>query len=487
MNDVKKELYLGIDLGTSMVKVVILERDGGLVASAGAEYPFLTGKPGFFEQNPDDWKRAITHSVREALSSSRAAPSDVAAIGLSAQIPTLVLTDGRGSPTYPAITWCDARADAIGTAMREKASPERHYSITGVVLDGRYLAPMYGWIAENHPEFLTDSHMILSAKDFLYHWLTGIAATDPSTASGFGLYSLSEKNFDAELCAEFGVPTGALPQIYESHEKPGMLTREAARELGLAADTPVALGVADSMAGVLGAGVAERGEVCMIFGSSTAVVALCDRPLLSPDMKYLVSPSASRGIFALEADILSTGSAAAWTARLLGVSTPADLSRLARESPPGAKGVIFYSYLFGGEQGVLWDSSLSGTIAGLSLYSSPSDIARAHYEGVVCEIRRCVSAFAESGFEPGRLAAAGRAAEDPFFMQLIADVTGSPVVASDVRDASAIGAALTAGAGRLRERGKKTEKVFTPENNIKKFYDAHYRIYVKTTQNARVL
>jgi xylulokinase len=495
--------FLGIDLGTSSVKTALVDLSGGLVASGKEAYPFLDAGPGFFEQDTEDWKRAIRAAVR-ALFSGPASPEPgrVDAVGLSAQLPTLVLADGDGKPTHPAIVWRDVRADAIGREMLDKLGAYRHYSKTGVVLDGRYLAPMYAWIERNRPECVGPDTRILSAKDYIYRWLTGIFATDPSTASGFGVYSLAG-SFDDDFCRELDISSARFPQICDSEKSPGCLGG-AAREIGLPQGTPVAVGAADSVSGVLGAGAAEKGTVCLIFGSSTAIIGLCDGPILSDERKFFISPLAAPGTFGMEADILSTGSSTAWLERVIseaaayrapGSTSNSDgaVSRLAGASRPGAGGLLFTPYLSGGEQGVLWDTSLSGCLFGLSLEHSLADIARAHFEGICFEIRRCLEAFEESGFAVKKIIASGPAAADGFFARLLTDILGREVFVSEASAASALGAAMIAGVsagawtfGEAAEIFRGRHKNYVPDEEMRGLYSARYDEYIATSRGARI-
>lgn len=186
----------------------------------------------------------------------------------------------------------------------------------------------------------------------------------------------------------------------------------------------ICIGAADSaVAGVLGTGAVEEGTVCQICGSSTAIVLVCDEA--NPDQKYryMVTPLAKQGTFGLEADILLTGKTSQWLSELLNVQPP-ELSALACQARAGSEGLIFTPYLSGGEQSVLWDPDLSGFIMGLSYVHKAEHLARAHYEGICFEAKRCIDAFAGSGHPIERVLVTGPVSSDGFFMQLTADVLG---------------------------------------------------------------
>ena len=236
---------------------------------------------------------------------------------------------------------------------------------TGVVLDGRYIAPMYTWSRSQH-RLGSGCRWILSAKDFLHFWLTGRACTDPSTASGFGLYSITSGAWSEALCQEADLDPACLPAIVPSGAQGGLLSSEAASLLGLTPGIPVACGAADSVAAVLGMGVSRPGQVCQMAGSSTATIAVAGSPILDPEHRYLVTPLAEPRTYGFEADILASGISLEWLANLClphggeGSSEDLacrmkDLSASASQVAPGAEGLFFFPYLAGGEQSVLWD------------------------------------------------------------------------------------------------------------------------------------
>lgn len=440
-------MFLGIDLGTSGVKIVIVDRSGHVVGESGDRYPYYGAEEGLFEQEPSDWKESIRSAVislREKVPESLW--KSIEAIGLSAQMPTMVLTDRDGEASCRAIVWSDARADEQGRMLLKRWGKDLHYCKTGVKLDGRYIIPMYLWMKENRPEQIPETHYILSAKDYIYFWMCGEAVTDPSTASGYAVYNINNDTWDDELCAEAGIQLIDLPAITHSENSSRKLKKELCKDFGLPHGVSVAVGAADSVAGVLGLGAVDSGTVCQICGSSTAIIAVGEKPAISPENKFFITPLAKTGSFGLEADILSTGKTSQWVAGILGKEVQW-LSGIAQSAPPGSDGVIFTPYLAGGEQGVLWDPDLAGGLFGLSFNHSIAHIIRAHYEGICFESKRCIGAFEKDGFKVKNIMMSGPITSEPFFMQLMADVIGIECIASSVENASAYGAAILAGIG----------------------------------------
>lgn len=475
-------MFLGIDLGTSSVKAIVADLSGNIIGKADVSYPAYGIENGFFEQDPADW----TESITEAVSGLRAELSEerwrsVEAIGLSAQMPTMVLLEKGGAVLDRAIVWCDARAEEQGAKLLELWGKERHYCKTGVKLDGRYIVPMYKWIAEHKPGILKKTHYILSAKDYLYYWMCGKAVTDPSTASGFAVYNINTGSWDRELCSEAGISIENLPGVMDSGEGTLLLKEQLRRAFGLRGDIAVSVGAADSAAGVLGLGAAEPGTVCQICGSSTAIIGICAGIRVNPSANFFITPLAKPNTFGFEADILSTGRTSRWVAELIG-RNPGELSDIAKKAPPGSEGVIFTPYLSGGEQSVLWDPSLSGGVLGLTCNHDLSHIIRAHYEGICFETKRCIDTFTGEGFTAKKVLMTGPVTGDSFFMQLTADILNMECTAAGGDHASAYGAAMLAGirSGKIgwNFAALNSVKSYIPDQTASEQYAFYYKKYL---------
>jgi sugar (pentulose or hexulose) kinase len=440
------DVLVGVDLGTSGLKAVARSETGELLAGASVGYPTHRPEPGAAEQDPAEWLTALRMAVRDLAS---VVPTERwLGLGLSAMIPTLVTVDGDGVPVGAAITWEDARAEPDGEALRERIGPDELYRRTGQWVDGRYLLPMLLRLARCEPERLDRTHRLLGAKDLLVAELTGAAVTDPSTASGFGCFGLAEGDWLPDVLGVAAEVAGrslpGLPPVRPStHLAP--VTDLAAERFGLPPGLPVAVGSADSVSAVESLGLAA-GDIAYIAGTSTVILGVVDRPTPDPDHRYLVTPLARPDAWGLEMDLLATGSAVRWLAGLVGVAEP-DLVAAAGDRPVlGSTGDLhFLPYLAPGEQGALWDPTLTGSLTGLTLGHDRADLARALVTGLVLESRRCVRVISGDPPRAGRLMVAGSSAADPGFRRDLSDATGLPVVAAGVSaEHSAIGGALVA-------------------------------------------
>lgn len=437
-------VYVGLDLGTSGLKAVALSASGEIIARSGMAYPTRRPAPGASEQDAGDWLRAVEQAAAQL--GETVPPRRWRAIGLSGMIPTLVALGPDGQPNGPAVTWQDNRADDLGEEFRERCGGAELYRLTGQWVDGRYLLPMFARIARTDPGRAAATAAIASAKDYLFSWLTGELATDPSTAAGYGCYELERGRWNAEIAAAAGLPGGG-------PERPAVLPPDTGRPLRgeVAARLgcpriPVVLGAADSVLGALGLGVREPGQVAYIAGTSNVILGVSGLLAFDPDHRFLVTPLAVPGCWGLEMDLLATGSAIAWLAGLLGGDlTPDGLTGLAAGTDP-AQAPVLLPYLSPGEQGALWDPGLSGAVIGLNLSHGREHLARALVNGIVMESRRCLAVLAETCGFGGAVTMAGGRAAGPAFRADLADAARRVVSVPRDDDSghSARGAALIA-------------------------------------------
>jgi xylulokinase len=433
---------IGVDLGTSSVKVVAIRVDGSVAGRARREYPTHRPVAGAAEQSTVDWVRAIVDALTSL--SAELPASTWTAIGLSAMLPTLVLLDRDGLPIGHAITWQDSRAEAdVDTALSAVEGVD--YPVTGQRVDGRYLLPMFERFRREYPNRAELVDQLVGAKDFLFAMLTGELLTDPSTAAGYGNYDLTAGGW---------LPTTGFPS--QPPVAAAATTRpirpEFAKLFGVRAGLPVVLGAADSVLGCLGLGATGAGDIAYVAGTSTVIVGVAgDDYVPDPDGRFLVTPltgsDQTPAQFGYELDLVATGSAFEWLAKFTGSPDVPSLIAAAELVDPATAPVV-RPYFGSGEQGALWDPTLRGGISGLTLDSTPAEVARGLLSGIVLESRRCLAVLAESSRNrgsTGRLLVTGTSATSAVFLQDLADATGRTVHTTGTEsDHSAIGAAMLA-------------------------------------------
>lgn len=476
-------LYVGLDLGTSSLKGVVLDAGGQAVAEVRRVYGTERPSPGRAEQDPLDWTAAARSALAELAAATPAARW--AGVGLSGMIPTLVTVDAEMRPVGPAFTWEDCRAHPEAGEIASRVGEIRLYEHTGQPMDGRYLLPMYAWIHRHDPERAARTALVLGAKDYLFSWFTGQIATDPSTASGYGGYDLTSGTWMEDVAALAGAAASGgglgrpgLPPVVPSTATWPMEPR-LALDLGLPEGLPVCAGAADSVLAAQALGAVAPGDVAYVWGTSTVILGAGDKLIVDPERRCLITPLAVEG-WGTEMDLVSTGAAVAWLSRILGFGD-AGQARVFAVAAEADDGLIPAALPFVGvgEQGALWDNDVRGTFVGLDLSHGPGDLARALLDGIILESHRCLARLHELGLPRGDVRVAWRGA-DPWFCQRLADASGRTVIAGDpATSSSAAGAARLAATASGRElpaaAGAGTR--FTPDHKAGRTWGRRWREY----------
>ncbi|HZL64058.1 MAG TPA: FGGY-family carbohydrate kinase [Thermoleophilia bacterium] len=477
-------LYAGLDLGTSSLKGVVLDAEGRAVAEVRRAYETARPGAGRAEQDPLDWTAAARSALAALVAATPAA--DWAGIGLSGMIPTLVTVDADLRPVGPAFTWEDCRAHVEAEEIAAQVGEIDLYQRTGQPMDGRYLLPMYAWIHRYDRERAARTMLVLSAKDYLFSWLTGQLATDPSTASGYGGYDLVRGKWMGDVAALAGVAASGggaarpgLPPVVPSTAT-WPLEQRLALDLGLPEGLPVCAGAADSVLAAQALDAVTPGAVAYVWGTSTVILGAGDELTVDPERRCLITPLAAGG-WGTEMDLVSTGAAVAWLSRMLGFGDDGQ-ARVFAVAAGAADGLVPAALPFVGvgEQGALWDNDVRGTFMGLDLSHGPGDLARAMLDGIVLESRRCLARLHELGLPQGDVCVAWRGA-DPWFCQRLADASGRTVIVGDpATSSSAAGAArlaaIAVGAG-LPAAAAAGSRRSTPDRAAGRTWDRRWREY----------
>ena len=276
---------VGLDVGTSGAKALLVDEEGTVVAKATAAYPLLTPRPGWAEQKPEQWWEASSTAIRDAVAASGISGSDIAGVGLSGQMHGSVFLDADDEVIRPAILWCDQRTAAQCEWITERVGAQRVVEETlNPVLTG-FQAPKIVWLRDNEPENYARLAKVLLPKDYVRFMLTGEFATDVSDASGTSLLNVAQRRWSGVMLEGLELEEGVLPKVYESVEVTGRLTSEAAALTGLAEGTPVVAGAGDQAAGAVGNGIVAPGSVSVTTGTSGVVFAYLDEPVLDAELR----------------------------------------------------------------------------------------------------------------------------------------------------------------------------------------------------------
>lgn len=434
---------LGLDLGTSSAKAVVLSVSGTVLAQASAGYPVTSAQPGYAESDPRLWWAAVVSCTREAVAAAGGSPP--VAIGLSGQMHGLVMTAADGRALRPALLWADSRATGPLRAYRElgRAALDR---LANPLFPGM-AGPMLAWVAAHEPSVYAGSRWALSPKDWLRGRLTEEIHAEPSDASATLLYDVAGDRWDLEVVEALGLDAGLLaPLLPSAGAVAGRLTASAAAELGLPAGLPVAAGAGDTAAAVLGSGVSGASDIQLTVGTGAQVI----RPLAAPvnraeagvHLFRLASPS---GWYQMGAT-LSAGLSLNWVREVLNASW--EELYASASGPSGSSGSsgssgdpVFVPHLTG-ERTPYCDPSLRGSWSSLALASDRASLLRSALEGTAFAIRDALDALLGPGPAPACLRLAGGGTVATGWRQLLADVLGVPLYAVDVPAASGRGAAL---------------------------------------------
>jgi xylulokinase len=438
--------FLGIDLGTSSVKAVLVGERDDVLAEGSAPLAVSRPRPLWSEQDPDDWWRA-TETALDRLAASRAQKlADVAAIGLSGQMLGVTLLDENDRPLRPAILWNDGRAGQQCEEL-EKLVPG-FAEIVGCRAMAGFPAPKLRWLRAHEPERLDRARLVLLPKDVVRLRLTGEAATDDADGSATLLMRTQDAAWDARLLAATGVTGQQLPRIVRSTQIAGELRPEWSLRWGLPAQTPVVGGAGDNMCGAVGAGVVEPREACISLGTSGVYVRADARFLPAHGGGMHTHRHAVQGQFLQNSCTLSAGAALNWVAGLVGsgdVGVLLDEVAAAGISP--SETPVFTPYL-AGERTPHDDPALTAAFSGLTLSTTRLHVVQAVLEGTAMALGDCHRALAGAGGAVDRIRLVGGGSRSRVWASLIASAIGRPL---ELSATGAYGPAL--GAARLARAG----------------------------------
>ncbi len=439
-------LVLGIDLGTSGAKSVLVDAHDRIIAEASAPIPLLQPQPLWFEQEPQDWWRAVVTTLDALAAAAPQEMAGVGAIGLSGQMLGVACIDALGHALRPAILWNDARAGAECAAV-EAAVPD-FAGLVGCRAMRGFPAPKLLWLARNEPQLLGKAEHILLPKDYIRLRLTGIAASDRADASATLLMDTRAGRWSPELLAACGITAEQMPALIASHEISGGLLPKLASRWGLAAETPIVGGAGDNMCGGIGAGVVEPGMASISLGSSGVYFLANDAFLPARGQGLHTHRHAIEGLFAQNGCILSAGAALGWAARLIGAEDmPALMGEVEAAALPTGETPVFTPYL-SGERTPHDDAGLTGTFSGLTAGTTRLHLVQAVLEGVAMAFADSHQALISTGAAIEQVALLDDGTNSRLWGRLVASAIGMPLKHAR---AAAIGPAL--GAARLARLG----------------------------------
>ena len=488
------QYLLGIDFGTGGVRVGIFDREGMPVAFESVEFETKHPRPGWAEQDPDEWWSSLVEASRGAIEKSGIDPEEIAGISVDATSSTVVAMDENDRHLRPALLWMDIRASDEAMRIQETGDPALKYNGHGPV-SAEWGLPKAMWLKEKEPETYENARHICDCGDWLVHRLTGEWAASITMASAKFYYDRNEGGFPESLYEAVGIEDllDKYPQnVLDPGTVVGELRREVAEELSLKAGTPVAEGVIDAYAGAIGLGVVEPGKLALITGSSHVMIGQAAEPIYNPGFWGAYTDAMIPGQYTIEAGQASTGSIVAWFKNRFAVKALAEaekrgtdpydvLNEMARDVPIGSDGLVVIDY-FQGNRTPYTDSQVRGMMWGLSLSHTEGHIFRAIIEGICYGTEHILRTMRGQDFEPRMNVVSGGPANSELWMQMHADVSNVPISFTKVSEGPVLGAAMLAAVGASIYPDVQTaaEHMVHTEHTIEPNPEAHeaYKFYV---------
>ena len=491
-----REYTVGIDVGTSGCKSILIDNEGNVAGSALEEYPLLTPRPGWAEQNPADWWQAARTGLQRLLRETRIPGSAIKSLGLSGQMHGLVALSKDFQVLRPAILWNDQRTEPQCQHIHELAGgiPALLELTNNRMLPG-YTGGKILWMRENEPELYRELRFILNPKDYIRYLLTGELATEVSDASGTGLFNVRERRWSDRLLDLLEIPRELLPRCFESPEITGRISEAGSEATGLPRGLPVVGGGGDAVVQTTGTGLVKPGILGTTIGTAGNVTMGLDRFYPNAGGKLQIFCNNSPDTWHAMGVTLAAGGSYRWyrdvlcetekeKAKQAGKDVYEILEGVAAASPPGSGGLLFLPYLMG-ERCPYADPAARGAFIGLTLYHGRPEITRAILEGVVFSLKDVSELIATMGISAKEIRTSGGGSLSPLWRQIQADVFQCPVTTvSGSGEGGAYRAALVAGVScgfwpTVEEAVKilKQETETLPDPINKEVYENLYGVY----------
>jgi xylulokinase len=434
---------LGIDVGTTALKAIALERDRGIVGQVERPHELLSPHPGWAEEDPQRWWKTTIEALRELLTAVPA--GEIAAIGVSGMVPAMVLLDASGQPVRPGIQQNDARSIVEVKELHDSVDLEEFFTITGGIPNQQNIDPRWRWLVRHEQKAVAQTVHLCGSYDFIVYRLTGKISLEENWAAESGLYDIQQHRWHKPYLQNAGIDPAILPPVRKPTEMVGGISEEVAAQTGLRAGTPVVAGSADHVAAALAAGLTQEGDVLLKFGGAGDILYCAEHPV--PNQHFYFDYHDIPGLTLISGCMATSGSLVKWFAHELAGGAPlAVLDREAEAIPAGAGGVIALPY-FLGEKTPIFDPAARGVFAGVMLHHTRAHLYRAVLEAVCYGFEHHLALLREARRPIRRVLAADGGSRSKLWMQIAANVIDHPVQVVAGEAASALGTAFVAAMG----------------------------------------
>ena len=484
--------YIGIDLGTSAVKLLLVDGSGQICGSVSEEYPLSFPQPGWSEQEPADWWDAVRRGLKRLLDGQDA--SQVAGIGVGGQMHGLVTLDENDNVIRPAILWNDGRTAKETDWLNSAVGKEKLSALTANIAFAGFTAPKILWMQANEPENFAHIAKIMLSKDYIGYCLTDVHACDFSDASGMLLLDVQNKCWSEEMLDICGVRKEQMPQLFESFETIGVVKPEVAAGLGLPENVKVVAGAGDNAAAAVGTGTVGDGACNISLGTSGTIFISSEHFGMDPN-NALHAFAHADGTYHLMGCMLSAASCNKWFCEdILATQDYAGEQKPIDDEALGSNHVYFLPYLMG-ERSPINDTDARGTFIGLTMDTGRADMVQAVLEGVSFAIRDSFEVAKSLGIHIERSMLCGGGAKSPLWRKIMANVLDIPLDIPQTEEGPGYGAAMLAMVGcgvytdvkKCAEALVRTTETIYPEREIAERYERAYRKFQKIYPAVREL
>ncbi len=475
-------LYIGIDLGTSSVKLLLMNAQGKIEKTVTKEYPLYFPNPGWSEQKPEDWWQETIEGIKELT--SECDKSQVAGISFGGQMHGLVILDENDEVIRPAILWNDGRTGKETDYLNTVVGRENLSKYTANIAFAGFTAPKILWVKTNEPEHFNKIAKIMLPKDYIAYKLSGVHCSDVSDASGMLLMDVKNKCWSKEMIEICGISEKQLPKLYESYEVVGTLKEEIAKELGFSSDCKIVAGAGDNAAAAIGTGTVGEGR-CNISLGTSGTIFISSKKFGVDENNALHAFAHADGHYHLMGCMLSAASCNKWWMDGI-VGTKAYEEEQAKITKLGENNVFFLPYLMG-ERSPHNNPDARGTFIGMTMDTSREDMTQAVLEGVAFAIRDSFEVAKSLGIKIERTKICGGGAKSPLWKKMIANVLNLKVDVIEIEEGPAYGGALLAAVAcgeftSIEEATSKVVKVMDtiePEEELVARYEERYSRFKK--------
>lgn len=479
------EYTLGIDIGTTSVKVIMISSEGRIIDETSVPHDLISKHLNWAEEDADIWWDNVVTALKRIKERHSQEMKDIKCVGCSGMVPAIVMLDVQGKPVRKTIQQNDARAVDQIKRISQTLDQDKLYQRIGGKTNQQHVLPRLLWVKENEPEVWAKTDCVMGSYEWITYKLTGVKSLEMNWAVESGMMDIRTNEWLEEDMEQFDIPVRLFPKVYPSMSIVGHTQSGWENELGIPSGTPVIAGSADHVASTLAAGITQKGDLLIKFGGAGDILYCVDEIETNEQLffDYHIVP----GKYLLNGCMASSGSLVKWfTKDIIHQDTPDVFDKLdaqAKNVPPASDGLIILPY-FLGEKTPIFDPTARGVMVGLTLSHTNGHIFRAILESVIYGFRHHVAVLKGMGYEPKRIMATNGGAKSKFWCQIAADILGQTIISYPSHPGSALGVAFLAGmsVGTFKEwdevRKFLTEyRVFEPNPKAVEIYNKSYRIY----------